>query len=177
MQLLLEVLMARFLLSFLLVTSFSLAQGNPDFSGKWTLDESKSDDGEAVILGGLGDPQRMSPNDRRTADRLIALVRAFRVLEIRQSATDFSLYDEADNVRIYYIDGKKHARETPWGERLETVTKWEGGVLQARTDGKDLGEIDELYAMEGNQLLYTVKVRLEDSDQEVVVRTFYGRAE
>jgi hypothetical protein len=160
----------------LLLASVALAQG-PDFSGKWRLDEAKSDDGEAVILGSLGDPQRMSPSDRRTADRLIALVRAFRVLEIRQTATDFSLYDEADNVRIYYIDGKKHARETPWGERLETVTKWEGSVLQARTDGKDLGEIDELYAMEGAQLLYTVKLRLEDSDQEVVVRTFYGRAE
>ena len=169
--------MVRILVSFLLLASVSLAQGNPDFSGEWTLDDSKSDDGEAVILAGLGDPERMSPSDRRTAERLMALVRAFRVLEIRQSPTDFSLYDEADNVRIYYIDGKKHARETPWGERLETETKWEGSVLQAKTDGKDLGEIDELYAMEGGQLLYTVKLRLEDSDQEVVVRTFYGRAE
>jgi hypothetical protein len=175
-----EVPMARLVLaslSGLVLASLSLAQANPDFSGKWALDGSKSDDGEAVILGGLGDPQRMSPNNRRTADRLLALVRAFRVLEIRQSATDFTLYDEADNVRIYYIDGKKHTRETPWGEKLETVTKWEGGVLIARTDGKDLGEIDELYAMEGSQLLYTVKLRLEDSDQEVVVRTYYGRAE
>ena len=169
--------MARFLLSFLLVTSVSLAQGNPDFSGKWTLDEDKSDDGEAVILGGLGDPDRMNPNDRRTADRLVELVRALRVLEIRHSPADFRLYDEADNVRIYYIDGKKHKRETPWGEKLETVTKWEGSELQMRTDGKDLGEIDELYAMEESQLLYTVKLRLEGSKQEVVVRTFYSRAE
>ena len=169
--------MSRIVVSFLLLASISLAQGNPDFSGKWTLDESKSDDGEAVILAGLGDPERMSPSDRRTAERLMALVRAFGVLEIRQSPTDFSLYDEADNVRIYYIDGKKHARETPWGERLATETKWEGSVLQAKTDGKDLGEIDELYAMEGGQLLYTVKLRLEGSEQEVVVRTFYSRAE
>ena len=169
--------MARFLVSFLLATSVSLAQGNPDFSGKWTLDEDKSDDGEAVILGGLGDPDRMNPNDRRTADRLVELVRALRVLEIRHSPADFRLYDEADNVRIYYIDGKKHKRETPWGEKLETVTKWEGSELQMRTDGKDLGEIDELYAMEESQLLYTVKLRLEGSKQEVVVRTFYSRAE
>jgi len=169
--------MARFLVSFLLATSVSLAQGNPDFSGKWTLDEDKSDDGEAVILGGLGDPDRMNPNDRRTADRLVELVRALRMLEIRHSPADFRLYDEADNVRIYYIDGKKHKRETPWGEKLETVTKWEGSELQMRTDGKDLGEIDELYAMEESQLLYTVKLRLEGSKQEVVVRTFYSRAE
>jgi len=169
--------MARFLVSFLWVTSVSLAQGNPDFSGKWTLDEDKSDDGEALILGGIGSPDRMSPNERRTADRLIDLVRALRALEIRQSPADFRLYDEADNVRIYYIDGKKHTRETPWGDKLETVTKWEGFELQMRTDGKDLGEIDELYAMEGSQLLYTVKLRLEGSNQEVVVRTYYGRAQ
>ncbi len=169
--------MVRILVSLLLLASVAFAQGNPDFSGKWKLDKTKSDDGEAVIFGGLGDPNRMSPKNRRTADRLTALVRALGVLEVRQSASDIRLYDDADNVRIYYIDGKKHNRETPWGEKLETVTKWEGSVLQARTDGKDLGEIDELYAMEGSQLLYTVKLRLEDSKNEVVIRTFYGRAE
>jgi len=41
----------------------------------------------------------------------------------------------------------------------------------------DCARLAELYAMEGGQLLYTVKLRLEDSDQEVVVRTFYSRAE
>jgi hypothetical protein len=168
--------MVRIFVSCLLLASVSFAQGNPDFSGKWTLDAEKSDDGEAVILGGIGDPDRMNPNERRTAERLIDLVRALRVLEIRQSPADFRLYDEADNVRIYYIDGKKHTRETPWGERLETVTQWEGSELHMRTDGKDLGEIDELYAMEGDQLLYTVKIRLEDAKEEVVVRAYYGRA-
>jgi hypothetical protein len=168
--------MVRLLFSCLVLGSVSFAQGNPDFSGKWTLDTEKSDDGEAVILGGIGNPDRMSPKDRRIADRLMELVRALRVLEIRQSPTDFRLYDEADNVRIYYIDGKKHTRETPWGEKLETVTKWEGSELQMRTDGKDLGEIDELYAIEGNQLLYTVKIRLEDAKEEVAVRAYYARA-
>jgi hypothetical protein len=153
-----------------------LVQGGADFSGEWTMDADRSDDGEALILGGLGDPNRMNPEKRRTAERLLELGRALRELEIRQSASDFRVYDEADNVRIYYIDGKKHTRETPWGEKLEAVTKWEGSVLQVRTDGKDLGEIDELYGMEGDNLVYTVKIRLEDSKEEVVVRTYYDRA-
>ncbi len=168
--------MTRMALSWLFFASFSFAQGAPDFSGEWKMDADRSDDGEALILGGLGDPNRLSPEKRRTAERLLSLGRALRVLEIRQSASDFRLYDEADNVRIYYIDGKKHTRETPWGEKLETVTKWEGGVLQTRTDGKDLGEIDELYTMDGEKLLYTVKIRLEDFKEEVVVRTYYDRA-
>jgi hypothetical protein len=168
--------MARFLVASFVLASVALAQGTPDFSGEWRLDPDKSDDGEAVILGGVGDPSRMSPENRRTAERLVELLRALRVLEIRQSPSDFRLYDEADNVRIYYIDGKKHTRETPWGDRLETVTKWEGSELHMRTDGKDLGEIDELYRMEGEQLVYTVQIDLEDSDNEVVVRTYYNRA-
>lgn len=168
--------MARIVICCLLAASVSFAQGSPDFNGKWSLDDQKSDDGEAVILGAVGDPDRLSPKDRRIAERLIILIRALRVLEIRQSASDIRLYDDADNVRIYYIDGKKHQRETPWGERLETVTQWEGGELYMRTDGKDLGEIDEIYAMEGEKLLYTVKIRLEDSKQEVVIHTYYDRA-
>ncbi|HEY7699221.1 MAG TPA: hypothetical protein VIE88_12445 [Vicinamibacteria bacterium] len=169
--------MIRFLSTCVVLASLSFAQGGPDFSGKWKMDADKSDDGEAVILGGLGNPDRMKPEVRRTVERLLALGRAFRSLEIRQSAADFRLYDDANNVRIYYIDGKKHQRETPWGERLETVTQWEGGELHTRTDGKDLGEIDEIYGMEGGQLLYTVKIRLEDSKQEVVIRTYYDRAQ
>jgi len=175
-MLLSEVSMARFLFSFLLLAAVAGAQGNPDFSGKWTLDRDKSDDGEAAILGGIGSPDRMSPKDRRTAERLIELVRALGVLEIRQSPADFRLYDEADNVRIYYVDGKKHSRQTPWGEKLQTVTKWEGSELHMRTDGKELGEIDELYRVEGGQLLYTVKIRLEDAKEEVAVKTYYARA-
>ena len=44
-----------------------------------------------------------------------------------------------------------------------------------RTDGKDLGKIVEIYSMEGNQLLYTIKMRLDGSKEDVVVRTFYNR--
>ncbi len=171
--------MARFLFASVILASVGFlqgAQGSSDFSGTWNLDADKSDDGEAVIMGGLGDPDRMSPKDRRVAERLIALGRALQVLEIKQSASDFRLYDEADNVRIYYIDGKKHQRATPWGEKLETVTKWQGSELHMRTDGKDLGEIDEIYSMDGSQLLYTIKMRLKDGNDEVAVRTYYNRA-
>ncbi|HXV61920.1 MAG TPA: hypothetical protein VEK15_14580 [Vicinamibacteria bacterium] len=169
--------MSRLILAAFLLASLSFAQEGPDFSGNWTVDADKSDDGEALILGGFGDPNRMKPEDRRTAERLIELVRSLDAIEIRQGPGDIRLYDEADNVRIYYIDGKKHTRETPWGDRLETVTKWEASELHVRTDGKDLGEIEEIYAMEAGQLVYTVKVLLGDAKDEVAIRTYYSRAE
>lgn len=168
--------MSNWIPSFLVLASLSFAQQSADFSGKWRMDADESDDGEAHILGGFGDPNVMSPKDRRVAERLIALVHALGDLEIRQSSRDIRLYDEADNVRIYYIDGEKHTRETPWGERLETVTKWEKGALHVRTDGKELGEIEEIFTLEAGQLLYTVELRLGNSKDEIVIRTYYSRA-
>jgi hypothetical protein len=53
----------------------------------------------------------MSPKDRRTAERLVELVRAFRVLEIRQSLADF--VSDKRTTSASHIDGKKHTRETP----------------------------------------------------------------
>jgi hypothetical protein len=174
--------MARFVSRFAVLLLLALVargghafQPTPDFTGRWKLDAQKSDDTELSILAGLGDPDRMRPENRQTAERLIALARALDRIEIRQSAKDFRTYDDADNVRIYYIDGKKHARETPWGERLQTVTRWEGNELFMETDGKDLGEVSETYGMEGRQMVFIVRIRLKGQKDDIVVKNYYDR--
>lgn len=159
----------------LLVCRMGAAQGNPDLSGRWRLDRDRSDDPERTILAGLGDPNRMRPEDRRTAERLIQLAGALDELEIRQSDKDFRLYDQSNNVRIYYIDGKKHVRQTPWGEKLQTETSWEGGALHMKTDGKELGQVDETYGLEGRQMVFIVRVRLKGQKEDVVVKSYYHR--
>jgi hypothetical protein len=168
--------MARWLslFAFLALASVVASQGKPDFSGTWTLDTGKSDDAEEQILATWGDPNRMSPKDRQIADRLILLASAFDRFEIRQTPRDISLYYR-DDVRIYYIDGKKHTRETPWGDKLETVTSWEGNELHLKTDGKDLGDLDEIYTFEGDQMLYTVRLKVKDAKEETVVRSYFDR--
>jgi hypothetical protein len=157
------------------------AQPNPDLSGKWTLDKEKSDDAEAVIRAGLGVTEKTTgrPDVKalQVADRLVALSRALESLEIRQSEKDFRIYDDANNVRIYYIDDKKHARETPWGAKLETVTGWNNGALHMRTEGDELGKVDETYGLEGRQMVFIVRIRVKDAQEDVVVRSYYSRAE
>jgi hypothetical protein len=160
------------------------AGATPDFSGKWSLDSDRSDDAEAVIKTGLGVTEKTTgrPNvpEMRTADRLVALSRALTWLEIRQSDKDFRIYDDADNARIYYIDGKKHARETPWGAKLQTVTSWEDGKLHMRTEGKDIGDVDkvdETYDIEGGQLVFLVRIKLKVLKDDVVVRSYYNRVQ
>jgi hypothetical protein len=152
------------------------AQPRPDFTGKWRLDTSKSDDASQAILRSWGDPNRMSPTDRRTADRLIQLASALQQFEIRQTERDISLYDDAGNVRIYYLDEKKHTRETPWGDKLQTESKWQGSELQVKTDGKDLGEVNEAYAKDGSALLYTITLKMKHSKEPVVIRSYFAPA-
>ena len=158
------------------LASFTVAfEGTPDFTGTWAINTAKSDDFNKEVLASWGDPNRMSPKDRRIAERLELLASAFDRFEIRQSQRDITLYHQ-DDVRIYYIDGKKHTRETPWGEKLETVTNWEGDELHLRTDGKDLGEVDEMYAFEGAQMVYTVRVKLKSAKEDLVVQSYFDRA-
>ena len=160
----------------ILLLAAALSQGTPDFSGKWSLDTDRSDDAEALIKTGVESRSgRVTTSTMQTADRLVALSRALTWLEIRQTERDFSLYDDADNVRIYYIDGKKHTRETPWGAKLETVTKWEGAELHMKTDGGDLGEVTEVYGFDGGELRFTVRIKLKNVKDEIVVNSYYKR--
>jgi hypothetical protein len=155
----------------------ALSQGTPDFTGKWSLDTDRSDDAEALINAGLeATTGKITPQTRQTGDRLIALSRALTWLEIRQTEKDFKIYDDADNVRIYYIDGKKHARETPWAAKIDTVTKWEGAQLHMKSDGHDLGDFSETYGFDGNELLFTVRIKLKNVKDEIVVNSYYTRS-
>jgi hypothetical protein len=164
------------LLAFVALTPLAGARQNPDFSGTWALDASKSDDPHRQILASWGDPNRMRPEERQVADRLLLLVSALDRFEIRHTPRDITLY-YGDDVRIFYIDGKKHTRETPWGERLETVTDWEDGELHLKTDGKDLGDLEEIYTFEDGQMLYTVRLKVKHAKEEVVIRSYFDRVE
>jgi hypothetical protein len=164
-----------------LVPGIGNAQATPDLTGKWRLDRDKSDDAEALIRAGLGITEKTSgrpdANAIRTGDRLVKLSRALVWLEIRQSEKDFRLYDDAGNVRIYYIDEKKHSRETPWGAKLQTVTTLENGEIHMHTEGKDVGKVDEFYGLEGRQLVFVVRIRVKKAKDDVIVRSYYSRVQ
>lgn len=149
----------------------------PNFSGNWKLDAGKSDDAAKKIHEGMVDATgKTGPTERqRVLERLIQLARAMDYLEIKHNETELQFIDDAANVRIYYIDGKKHPRQTPWGAKLQTVTIWEADHLLVKTDGKDLGQVEELYAFQGRELVYEIRVRPAGLKNEIVARSFYSR--
>ena len=148
----------------------------PDFSGIWVLNVEKSDDMEQKVRAGAGSTREITKlNVQQVLTRCMHLARAAQEIEIEQSEADFKMFDREDNVRIYYIDGKKHLRETPWGEKLHTLTTWSSDDLLMSTEGKDLGKFREVYTYEGEMLVYVLQLELKGFDNMVIVRHLYDR--
>ena len=150
----------------------------PDFSGTWVLDLEKSDDLGEKVLAGAGDTDRLTQIEvKRISDRLTLLARAGEEIEIEQTEADFKIFDKSDNVRIYYIDGEKHARQTPWGAKLQTLTDWDDEQLVITTEGEELGKVTETYSFEGRQLVFVVQMEVEGFASAIVARSTYQRKE
>ncbi len=150
----------------------------PDFSGTWELDLQASDDTESQVLGGAGEDttRGMTRLERgRLVERLIQLARAIDEIEIAQTERDFRIFDRDDNLRIYYLDGRKHARQTPWGAKLDAVAKWDGQQISVRTTGEGIGEVQETIGMEGRQLVFIVRIKNKNFQNEIVIRNYYDR--
>ena len=167
------------LLAGLVLLAPSVARAEkPDFSGVWVLNVAKSDDMEQKVRDGAGSTREITKlNVQQLLTRLTHLARAAQEIEIEQSEADIKLFDREDNVRIYYIDNKKHVRETPWGEKLETLTSWSGEDLIMSTEGKDLGKFREVYTYEDETLVYVLQLELKGFEKTVIVRHLYDRKE
>ena len=92
---------------------------------------------------GLGVPRAAFPTSSAGdwSREFVGPLRALEELEIAQTDEAFRIFDEADNLRIYYLDGGKRARQTPWGAKLDTVANWDGPQITVRTSGKEVGDV------------------------------------
>lgn len=152
----------------------------PDFSGVWELDQEKSDDAVTAIRDALG--QTSGRGERQIerqalSSRLNDLARAAETIEIEQTEKDIKLFDSEDDVRIHYIDGKEHPRQSRSGEQMTTVTAWRGDFLDLATEGPEIGKVTETLGMEGAQLVHIVRIQNTAFEDDLVVRAYYNRAE
>jgi hypothetical protein len=148
----------------------------PDFKGIWTIDTENSDDLAQRVRKGAGSTQEITRSRvKQILDRIQHLARAADELEIEQTATEFKIFDLEDNVRIYYLDGKKRLRETPWGEKLQVLALWNENDFIVETEGKELGKVREVFTFDGEQLVYVLRLELKDFDNTVIARKFYNR--
>jgi len=152
----------------------------PDFSGKWELDIEKSDDAVLVIRGALGQTggrSRDQEQRRLLSSRLNYLARAGETIEIEQTEKDFKLFNSEDDVRIYYIDGEKHPRQSPTGAKMTTVTVWREALLGVTTEGDEIGKAAETFGLEGFQLVHIVRIQNKAFEEDLLLRSYYNRLE
>ena len=99
---------------------------------------------------------------------------AAQTLEISLSDTEIRVVDGSENVHIYYLDGKKHKRQTPGGVDLETVAHKRGDQIIIEEEA-DSAKFTRTFALAPDGSVMVVTVRLENDrfKQPVVIRSVY----
>ncbi len=175
---LLYVLSAIFTASLAHVTSE--AAERPDFSGIWTIDHGKSDDAIERVRIGLGDKLARGKKQmmqRYLAEVLVKLAIAAEEVDIKLTEKVIVIFDENNDLTIYYIDGKKHKRQDQDLGEFETVANWQGEELVIESKGKETGEGVETFAMEGEQLVVSVVIKAKHFANDIVATLYYDRVE
>lgn len=101
-------------------------------------------------------------------------MRAVQTLEISLSETELRIVDGSDNVRIYYLDGEKHKRQTPGGVDLETVAQKRGDriIIEEKAESAKFTRTFAL-AQDGSVMVVTVRLENDRFKQPVVIRSVY----
>ena len=91
---------------------------------------------------------------------ILGILPALAEIDIEQSATEITLIDAEDNVRIFYF-GREHVREGRLGKKLRCTTEWKGEQLVVTEVSEKSRLIEVLTAVPARKQLLHV-VRLED---------------
>jgi hypothetical protein len=87
---------------------------------------------------------------------------------------EFKVIDP-ERARIYYLDGEKHVRETPGGDKLETVAKMKGDqiVIEEKTERGMKSTQTFALGPDGNVLVVTRRLEGNRFKEPVVIRSIY----
>ena len=98
--------------------------------------------------------------------------------ELTLELTDGELQvDDGERLRIYYLDGEKHKRETPNGMKLETIAELKGSAIVIE-EKMERGRIDRKFELspDGATMIMTLTVKFGRMKDPVVIRTVYEKA-
>jgi len=172
-------------------TAVASAQGS--LAGSWIVNPDESDDPQAKIKTALesGQRERRGRSEEPQADPNLSLARMRSMEQLLTSlsaAADELTIEVAPGevhvtaagggrVRIFYLDGKKHIRQTPNGSQLETLAQWDGRQLLVEQDGGDGDTVNEVYTLgsDPSVLVVVFRLKLDQLEEPIVIRTVYDR--
>ena len=97
-------------------------------------------------------------------------------LTVELTGEEFQV-DDGERLRIYYLDGKKHKRETQNGMKLETIAELKGSAILIE-EKMERGKIDRKFELspDGAKMIMTLTVKFGRMKDPVVIRTVYEMA-
>ena len=97
-------------------------------------------------------------------------------LTVELTGEEFQV-DDGERLRIYYLDGKKHKRETQNGMKLETIAELKGSAILIE-EKMERGKIDRKFELspDGATMIMTLTVKFGRMKDPVVIRTVYEMA-
>ena len=171
---------------------FGLSFGQQGLAGTWEVNPDESEDMEEKIRLGLASMKRGGrgrgapdgPEDPNVAPARLkgmrqiikSLSAAADELTIEVEGSEFRVAGAGEScVRIFYLDGEKHVRETPNGTKLETIAQWNGKQVLIEQEAKDEGTINEVYELgrDPNELVVMFRLEIKQLEEPIVIRSVY----
>ena len=174
----------------------------PSFNGAWERNPDESDDPREKLRGAMGGQAGMSGRGGGQGGRpgggsggppgggggrggggrggrggppsMGDIMRAAQSIETTLLEGEFKVID-SERVRIYYLDGEKHIRETPEGGKLETVAEIKGDQITIEEKAEQGMKITQTFALGPDGSVMVVTHRLENNrfKEPVVIRSVY----
>ncbi|HEX9723239.1 MAG TPA: hypothetical protein VGC53_03045 [Vicinamibacteria bacterium] len=164
-------------------------------AGSWVVNPDESDDIREKIEAALQserrerrggseepepDPNLLLSRIRAMESLLDSLSAAPDELTIEVTSGEVQVADaDAGRVRIFYLDGQIHMRQTPSGSELETRAQWNGRELLVEQDAGDGDTVNEVYALgpDPSVLAVVFRLKLDRLEEPIVIRTVYDRSD
>ena len=167
-----------------------------NFSGNWLLNRKLSQDPFEKIYRALGTEEQQGAGTREFSsvsnavllrdtdlrDTLRALMdyaEVLEVVEIEQDESEITISIGEDDrfFSLFYLDGKKHARERQAGLRIEARAAWEGESIHVVQVGENDAVLKEVYSLvgDGDQMALLFHLESKLSEAPIQFRVVYDR--
>ena len=174
----------------------SSAQDGAGFMGKWSLNREQSDDfaakikqaaGSEYMKGGLsnttegtwlpwGGAASFSEAKRLTVrEFLLAAAPAFAVLEIRQRGQEIQTTHGDSAVRNFNLARKSAGTSALSGETVKREARLDAKQLALESKGAE-GRFRETFTLEGDRLIYVLRLEQKLMKDPLEARLVYDRA-
>jgi len=107
----------------------------------------------------------------------MGIMNAAETLQIELIETEFRVETGLERLRIFYLDGEKHIRETPNRGKIETRSEKNGNRIVIEQKTEQGAKITESYELSPDGQVMVLRLHMEGRmfNEPVAVRTVYER--